>query len=112
MPLNSLIFYDDIDKMNCTLEDAWKGANDVGRMLESKQLKANTSKSKFVIIGQKQSRTELLKEPENNPIKMGQHNLENSESEKYLGNQIQEDGTAASITETLKYLKYAMTHDY
>ena len=69
MPLNSLIFQDDIAKMNRTLEDARKGAKDVGRMLESKQLKANTSKSKFVIIGQKQSRTEMLKDAENNPIK-------------------------------------------
>ena len=33
MPLNSLIFQDDIAKMNYTLEDARKGARDVGRMM-------------------------------------------------------------------------------
>ena len=44
MPLNCLIFQDDIAKMNLTLEDARKGARDIGRMLESKQLKANVSK--------------------------------------------------------------------
>ena len=49
MELNSLIFQDDIAKMNFTLEDARKGAKDVVRMLESKQLCADTSKSKFVI---------------------------------------------------------------
>ena len=32
---------------------------------------------------------------------MGQHNLKNLKSEKHLGDQIHEDGTAASITETL-----------
>ena len=40
MPLNSLIFQDNIAKMNCTLEDARKAGKVVGRMLESKKLKA------------------------------------------------------------------------
>ena len=47
------------------------------------------------------SRTELLKETEDNPIKMGETIIENSRTEKYLGDQIHEDGTAASIHETL-----------
>ena len=38
-------------KMNHTLEDARRGAKDVGRLLESKQLRANTAKSKYVVIG-------------------------------------------------------------
>ena len=71
MELNSLIFQDNIAKMNFTLEDARKGAKDVGRMLESKQLRVNTTKSKFVILATPESRTELLKEAEANPIKMG-----------------------------------------
>ena len=45
MELNSLIFQDDIAKMNFTLEDARKGARDVGQMLESKQLHQNPSMS-------------------------------------------------------------------
>ena len=57
--------------MNVTLEDAKKGAKDVGRMLESKQLRANTAKLKFVVLATPESRTELLKEAEANPIKMG-----------------------------------------
>ena len=39
---------------------------------------------------------------ERNPIKMGYHILENSAAEKYLGDKIHEDGTTASITETIK----------
>ena len=81
LELNSLIFQDDIAKMNRTLEDARKGARDVGRMLESKQLWANTSKSKFVVIGTPESRTEILKEAEANPIKMADTIIENSKSE-------------------------------
>ena len=64
--LNSLIVQDDIAKINFPLEDARKGAKDVGRMLESTQLLANTSKSKFVVIGTPESRTEIV----NNSIKI------------------------------------------
>ena len=45
--------------------------------------------------------TELLKEAEANPIKIGETIIENSRTEKNLGDQIHEDGTAASIHETL-----------
>ena len=87
--------------MNYILKNARKGARDVGRKLESKQLRANTSDSKFVVIATPESRTEILKEAEANPIKMGETIIENSKSEKYLGDQIHEDGTAASIHVTL-----------
>ena len=87
--------------MNRTMEDARKGAKDVGRLLESKQLRANTAKSRFVVIGSPQSQTEIIKEDADNPIMMGDMIIENSKSEKYLGDQIHEDGCAASITATL-----------
>ena len=47
-----------------TLEDERKGAKDAGRMLESKQLRANTAKSKFEVLATPESGTELLKEAE------------------------------------------------
>ena len=58
------------------------------RTLESKQLKANVSKFKFVVIGPRKLRKECLKSAEKNPIKMGEHILENLASEKYLGDKI------------------------
>ena len=102
LELNSLIFQDDIAKMNYSMEDTRKGAKDVGRLLESKQLRANTSKSKYVVIGTQESRTEMLKDAELNPVMMGETIIENSRSEKYLGDQIHEDGCAASIAATIK----------
>ena len=42
--IDSLIFQADIAKMNRMLEDTRKGAKDVGRLLESKQLRATTAK--------------------------------------------------------------------
>ena len=41
------------------------------------------------MIGTPESRTEILKEAEANPIKMGDTIIKNSKSEKYLGDQIQ-----------------------
>ena len=78
---------DNIGYKNRTLEDARKGAKEIGRMLEleSKYLKAYVSNSKFVVIGSKKSRKACLKEAEKNLIRMGDHELENSASEKYFG---------------------------
>ena len=67
---------------------ARKGANDIGRMLGSKQLHTNVSKSKYVIVGTEKSRTECLKEAELIPILMEEHVLDNSASEKYMGDRI------------------------
>ena len=47
-------------------------------MLETKQLSASTSKSNFVVIAKPDSRTELLKEAEANPIKMSETIIDNS----------------------------------
>ena len=52
------------------LIDARTGARDVGRLLESKQLRANKQKSRFVVIGSPKSKTEILKDAEANPIMM------------------------------------------
>ena len=46
-------------------------------MLESKELRANTAKSKFVVLATPESRTELLKYAEANPIKMWETIIEN-----------------------------------
>ena len=46
-----------------------------------KHLRANTSNSKFVVIGVPESRTDILKEAEANPIKMADTIIENSKSE-------------------------------
>ena len=99
--LSSLIFQNGIAKKNRTIKDARKGAKDVGRLLECKQLIANTQKSCFVVIGSQKSSTEILKDAEANPIMMGDMIIDNSKSEKYLGDQVYEDGCAASITATL-----------
>ena len=59
------------------------------------------SSSLFVVIRSQKSRTEILKKAAANPIMMGDMMIENSKSERNLGDKIHEDGCAASITATL-----------
>ena len=61
LKLNSLIFQDDIARMNSTMDQARQGAQDIGRLLESKQLRANIGKSKAVIMGSEDAREEMLR---------------------------------------------------
>ena len=44
----------------------------------------------------------MLKDAESNPVMMGETVIENSQSEKYLGDMIHENGCAASIEATIK----------
>ena len=101
MTLNCLIFYDDIAKKNRHMADLSKGARDVGRILEIKQLRANVSKSKYGIMGTEKLKTGCIKDAESNPLLIGDHKLGNFPFKKYLGDRNNEKGTAASIKETI-----------
>ena len=94
MPLNCLIFQDD-RKMIANMDQA----RDIGEMLDCKQPRTNSGK--YVVIGTPELRIKLLKEAEKDPIMMGEHKLESSKSEKYLGDWINEEGTSASISDTM-----------
>ena len=54
-----------------------------------------------MIVNIEKSRTDCLEEAASNPILMGEQVLENSSSEMYLWDRINEQGTAAIITETI-----------
>ena len=100
--LNSLIFQDDISKMNENLDQAREGCIMIDRTLKQKLLSLNYDKSRFLIIGSEKFRKKTLKEVEKNPMKMGSGVVSHSESEKYLGDLINEKGCEQSITDTIK----------
>ena len=50
------------------MDQTRKGSRDIGETLDSKQLRANTGKSKFLVIGPPDLSIELLKEEEKDPI--------------------------------------------
>ena len=61
LSLNTLIFQDDISKMNDDIEQAREGCHKIDRTLKSKLLSANYDKSKFLIIGKEKFRKNTLK---------------------------------------------------
>ena len=100
--LNSLIFQDDISKLNDTLQQTREGCQKIDRTLQSKLLSLNYDKSKFLVIGTNRFRKKILKDVESNPIIMGSGIIEHSSQEKYLGDIISENGCKESITATIK----------
>ena len=80
------------------MDQAREGAEEIGDWRDSKQLRAIAEKSKFVLIGY---RTDYLKDAEADPIIMGAQKIGAPSVEKYLRDQISQDGTSASVTEML-----------
>ena len=100
--LNSEVFQDDIANLNDDTGKQRQACKNIYTELTKKGLSINYNKSKFVVIGNKKQRREILKETSENPIKMGDSCILNSEQEQYLGDMINQEGCAASITETIK----------
>ena len=100
--LNSLVLQDDVNKMNDNLTQARVGCSIIDNILKRKQLSVNYDKSKYLIIGSKEYRSEVLKEIEENPMMMGNVEIGHSEKEKYLGDIIHEKGIVESISATIK----------
>ena len=100
--LNTLIFQDDISKMNDNIQQAREGCEKIDRTLKSKLLSANYDKSKFLVIGDDEFRKNTLEDLDKNPLKMGGVKIEHSEQEKYLGDWIHEKGCKESINPQLR----------
>ena len=100
--LHTLIFQDDIAKLNDNIEDARKGCNKIDETLKQKLLSTNYDKSKYLIIGGNKARMEMIEKLKDDPIRMGDIIIENAKMEKYLGDLIHELGCAQSIKETIK----------
>ena len=86
MPLNCLIFQDDIARLNSTLDQARKGARgDPG----PEEVEIESWKIKICISWIREVQRKTRREAEQSPVMMGSHIMEESPDEKYLGDQIQ-----------------------
>ena len=99
--LNSIIFQDDIGKLNNKVDEAREACLLIDELLKRKQLSVNYDKSKFLTFGNKNQREELKSTIKQNPLKMGNSYMGNSIMEKYLGDFIHESGCAMSISATI-----------
>ena len=100
--LNNLIFQDDIAKLNSKVEDAREGCIRIDETLKKKRLSVNYGKSKYIIFGDKKFKNKARRELEKYPMMMGNVKIEESVKEKYVGDQIHNNGCEQSITETIK----------
>ena len=64
---------------------------------------ANTDKTVYIIIGYKKETKKLRNDIDENPLTLSRVKLKEKVSEKYLGDQIHQDGLAMSVLSTLKY---------
>ena len=103
--LNSLIFQDDISKMNNGIEQAREGCKKIDNTLKGKLLSVNYDKSKYLLIGNNRFRKRIKKKLQNNPMKMGGEEIGHSTKEKYLGDIINEKGCKESIQDTINERK-------
>ena len=99
--LNTLVFQDDIAKMNDNLGQARDACTKIDKMLKRKQLSVNYDKSKFLIFGKNKYRKKVLKNIEKDPMIMGGQQIQHSSVEKYFGDLIHEKGCEQSIKETV-----------
>ena len=102
LKLNSMVFQDDISKLNDKLEQAREGCAKIDNTLKKKQLSVNYDKSKFLIIGNAKFRKKINKKLNKNPMMMGGVKIDHSTQEKYLGDIIHEKGCKESVQETIK----------
>ena len=101
LELIALILQDDISKMCNTLEQARNGSQMIDELLKQKLLSVNYDKSKYLLLGNTKAKNRMRKELEKCPMKMGEEIIENSITEKYLGDMIHEKGCKESITATI-----------
>ena len=69
--LNSLIFQDDISKMNDDLNQAIEGCDKIDDTLRKKLLSVNYDKSKYLLMGNNRFRKSIQKKLKKRPMTMG-----------------------------------------
>ena len=100
--MQPLCFQDDLARM-CTSRDSAQAGNiRVSETLDSKLLDANTDKSVYIIIGPKSKTKKIRSDIETNPLTLGNTELKEKQSDKYLGDLIHQDGLSKSVYATIK----------
>ena len=99
--LNTVIFQDDIGKFNDSVDEARDGTKQIDNTLKRKLLSVNYDKSKYLLFGTTKQKKAMKNKIQKDPIVMGGTSLECATSEKYLGDQISDQGCEQSITDTI-----------
>ena len=109
VPLQPILFQDDVARMSLDLESAQMGNDKMEAMAESKLLDYNLDKSCFIIIGKIKARLEMQKQLQNCPLMLCGSNMKEEKHAKYLGDWLSCHGLADSVNVTVKKRKGLVT---
>ena len=109
LPLQPILFQDDVARMSLDLESAQMGNDKMEAMAESKLLNYNLDKSCFIIVGKIKARLEMQKQLQNCPLMLCGASMKEEKHAKYLGDWISCDGLADSVNVTVKKRKGLVT---
>ena len=96
------MFQDDLIHPSTTTTRAREASRKMNQVMKKHALKLNKEKSVMILMGSKKQKQEILNEIENNPIMCGEVMMNVKSADKWLGQQISEDGLAASVAATVE----------
>ena len=100
LPLLSYVFQDDIIKLSTSRQECQLSQNAVAETITSKQLRLNESKCKVLVCGTNRTAKLAREEVLRDPIRMSGRPVEVTNSEKYLGDWLNEKSVAEAAWET------------
>ena len=103
--LSSLLYQDASMRMTTSVEGAIDGAKRFQKLMESRLLEVNTSKSVYLISGRKKTVSRIREEIRCNPICYNGNPLKEKTSEKWLGDVIHVSGNKASTLASINERK-------
>ena len=87
------------------IDDAQAGNIRINDCLESKLLDANTDKTVYILLGEKNSVDKIRQDIKINPLTLGESELKEKDSYSYLGDVIHMDGLSSSVYATIKKIE-------
>ena len=105
VPLQPILYQDDVARMSLDLESAQMGNNKMEAMAETKLLNYNLDKSCFLLVGKEKARNVMQQQLNSQPLTLCGQNMKQETSAKYLGEWISCHGLSDSVDVTVKKRK-------
>ena len=99
--LQPLIWVDDLLRSSQGVQEVRNGNLKLERMVKEMCLEIHPSKSNYLVIGHPQFKEQVEEETKEDPIMFGEIELKRASCVTYLGDEIHEDGLAASVEATI-----------
>ena len=99
--LQPLIWVDDLLRSSQGVQEVRNGNQKLAKMIQEMCLEIHPTKSSYVVVGTPKFKKKVKEETEEDPIMFGDIELKRAECATYLGDELHENGLAASIEATI-----------